>query len=205
AAQLTLLELPNVLAVLAWLQETALPEKVVEVATRVEALLARLGRPQALAQAIAVRIQAIQALAGWSHIRYLAASQNIDRLRERGDLQAAHTAAQRLLERCLAAGDTAYQDAAYDVACAYWHLGRTLKSLGAAEVALQSLTEAQHRFQALAEAGHTSANRMTSAAITDRGDCLTALGCLDEAAAAYEDVIQRAEQHDDRRQIAVGR
>jgi len=31
-----------VLAVLAWLQETALPKKVVEVATSVEALLARL-------------------------------------------------------------------------------------------------------------------------------------------------------------------
>src|SRR5262249_11670822 len=47
AAQLTLLELPNILAVLAWLQETALPEKVVEVATSVEALLAPLGRPHA--------------------------------------------------------------------------------------------------------------------------------------------------------------
>ena len=29
-ARLTLLELPNILAVLAWLQETALPEKVVD-------------------------------------------------------------------------------------------------------------------------------------------------------------------------------
>ena len=52
------------LAVLSWLQETALPEKVVEVAASVEALLARLGRPDALAQVTAVRAQAAQALAG---------------------------------------------------------------------------------------------------------------------------------------------
>ena len=52
AAQLTLLELPNMLAALAWLQETALPEKVVEVATNAESLFAPLGRPHALAQAM---------------------------------------------------------------------------------------------------------------------------------------------------------
>jgi AAA ATPase domain len=70
AAQLTMLELPNMLAVLAWLQETALPEKVVAVAAPVEALLAHMGRPHALAQATAVRAQAAQALAGWSGTRF---------------------------------------------------------------------------------------------------------------------------------------
>src|SRR5205823_3157812 len=70
AAQLTPLELPNLLAVLAWLQETALPEKVVGVAIKVEALLARLGRPHALAQATAIRAQAAQALAGWSRATF---------------------------------------------------------------------------------------------------------------------------------------
>jgi hypothetical protein len=94
----------------------------------VEDLLAYLGRPHTLAQAIAVRVQAAQALAGWSRTRYLAESANINRLLERGDLQAAYTAAQHLLERCLAAGNTAYQDAAYDIARTHWHLGRTLKS-----------------------------------------------------------------------------
>jgi tetratricopeptide (TPR) repeat protein len=205
ATQLTLLELPNMLAVLAWLQETALPEQVVDVATSVEFLLARLGHPHALAQATAVRAQAAQALAGWSHARYLAESENIDRLRERGDLHAAHTAAQRLLERCLAAGDTAYHGAAYDIAMAHRFLGATLSSLGAAEAALPPLTEAQQRFQALAEAGNTSASRMAAVVITARGDCLTDLGRLDEAVAAYEDAIQRAEQRDDRRSVAVNK
>jgi len=192
-----------VLAVLAWLQETALPEQVVEVATRVEALLARLGRPHALAQATAVRAQAAQALAGWSRAGFHAESENIDRLEERGDLHAAYTAAQRLLERCLAVGDAAYQGAAYDVAYAYWHLGRTLLSLGDAEAALQPLTEAQQRFQMLAETGKTSASRMASGAIVERGNCLTNLGRLNEAAAAYEDAVERLEQRDVRRSIAV--
>jgi hypothetical protein len=158
ATQLTLLELPNILAVLAWFQETALPEKAVAVATRVEALLAPLGRPHALAQATAVRAQADQALAEWSHARFSAESQNINRLRERGDLHAAYTAAQRLLERCLADGDAAYQGAAYDIAVAYYHLGSTLASLGAAEAALHPLTEAQQRSQVLVEAGNAGAS-----------------------------------------------
>ena len=203
AAQLTLLELPNMLAVLVWLQETALPEKVVEVATRVEALLAFLGRPHALAQATAARAQAAQALAGWSRARFHAESQNIDRLLECGELPAAYTAAHRLLERCLAAGDATYLGAAYDIAEAHLRLGRTLWSLGVAEAALQPLTEAQQRFQALAEAGDTSASRMASVAIAERGNCLRNLGRLDEAAAAYGDAIQRAEQRDDRRDVAA--
>jgi tetratricopeptide (TPR) repeat protein len=203
ATQLTLLELPNILAVLAWFQETALPEKAVAVATRVEALLAPLGRPHALAQATAVRAQADQALAEWSHARFSAESQNINRLRERGDLHAAYTAAQRLLERCLADGDAAYQGAAYDIAVAYYHLGSTLASLGAAEAALHPLTEAQQRSQVLVEAGNAGASYVAAVAIAERGNCLADLGRLDEAVAAYEDAIERFEQGDDRRNIAA--
>ena len=49
------------------------------------------------------------------------------------------------------------------------------------------------------------AERMASVAIAEYGDCLTDLGRLDEAAAAYEDAIQRAENLDDKRQIAVNK
>lgn len=132
-------------------------------------------------------------------------SGNIDRLLERGELQAAHTAAQHLLERCLGVGESAYQGAAYDIALAHARLGRALKHLGAAEEALQPLTGAQQRFQALADAGDTSAERMASVAIVEYGDCLRNLGRLNEAAAAYEEAIQRAEHLDDQRQIAVNK
>src|SRR5262245_62904300 len=86
AAQLTLLELPNLLVLLTWIQGKETPEKVVAMASSVEELIATLGRPNALAQATAVREQAAQALAGWSHARYLVESGNIDRLLERSAL-----------------------------------------------------------------------------------------------------------------------
>jgi tetratricopeptide (TPR) repeat protein len=201
AVQLTLLELANMLAVLAWLRGTAFPEKVLTMATCVEALLAYKGLSHALTQVTVLRNEAAQALAGWSRAHYFAEIETIERLLERGYGQRAHTAAQCLLERCLADGDTAYQDAPYDIALAYWELGRTLLSFGDAEAALQPLTEAQQRFQALAEAGDINASFMVAGAIIERGACLTALGRLDKAAAAYEDAIQRV--CNDQRSIAV--
>jgi hypothetical protein len=88
---------------------------------------------------------------------------------------------------------------------ARWYLGRTLLSLGAVKAALQPLSEAQQRFQALAEAGDTKASRMAAAAIMERGRYLAELGRLDEAAAAHEYAIQLAKQRDDRRDIVVGK
>lgn len=205
AAQLTLLELPNLLALLTWLQDREAPEQVVDMADSVETLLARLGRPHALAQATAVREEASRALGGWSRASYLTGSGNIDRLLDRGELQGALTAAQHLLQRCLETGESAYPGAGYDVAMAHFKLGRALRLLGDAEGALQPLTEAQQRFQRLADRGDTDAKRMASVAIVDYGDCLRDLGRLAEAAAAYEEAIQRAEHLDDQRQIAVNK
>ena len=142
AARLTLLELPNLLAMLAWAQENLPAEQVVDLARQVEELLAYLGRPQALAQATRVREQAARALGEWSHARYLAESADIDRLLERGDLPGAHAAARQLLQRCLAGGEGAYPGAAYDIAVAHFRLGRVLKEMGAAEAALEPLAEA---------------------------------------------------------------
>ena len=119
-------------------------------------------------------------------------------------MPAAHAAAQQLLQRCLAAGEEAYPGAAYDdIAYAYWQLGRVLKTSGAAEAALPLLTEAQQRFQILADTGNTSAERMASVAITEIAECLVHLGQYDEAAAAYEEGIRRAEKLGDRRGAAV--
>ncbi len=205
AFQLTLLELPNLVALLAWIQDKAPPSQVIALASAVEALLANLGRPQALAQATAARERAARALGAWSPARFLAESANIDRLLERGDLPAAHDAAQKLLQRSLAAEEAAYPGADYDVAWAHFKLGRVLNMGGAAEAALQPLAEARRRCQALADAGDTGAERMASAAITESADCLRALGRLDEAAATYEEAIKRFEKLDDRRWIAVNK
>ena len=46
---------------------------------------------------------------------------------------------------------------------------------------------------------------MASDCLTERGDCLLDLGRLDEAAAAYEESIRRAEKLEDEREVAVGK
>jgi tetratricopeptide (TPR) repeat protein len=205
AAQLTLLELPNLLVMLDWLQSRWPPERVVDLASSIELLVAALGRPQALARATRVREQAAQKLGDWSHARYLSEGSNIDRLLERGELQTALTAAQQLLAKCQAAGEAAYQKAPYDIATAYFRVGRVLKEGGAADDALAPLAQAQRRFQELADSGDKNTQRMAAVAIVETGDCLRGLGRLDEAAEAYEEGIRRAETLNDRRQAAVAK
>jgi len=203
AFQLTLLELPNLAAVLAWAQAHWSPEAVVDLAGKLETLLASLGRPQALAAATQVREAAAEKLPEWSHARFEAERATIERLLAAGNLQDAYTSAQELLQRALAAGEGAYAGAAYDIALAHALLGRILRMGGAAGAALEPLAAAEQRFQALAAAGNANAARMAAVAITERGDCLTDLGRLAEAAAAYEEAIKRAEQRGDARSVAV--
>jgi tetratricopeptide (TPR) repeat protein len=205
AAQLTLRELPNLLALLQWLEANATSEEVIDTAISIEQMLTVLNRPQTLAQVVKVREQAAQALGGWSHARSEAERQSIERLLDSGNLRAAQTAAQHLLERSLRAGDVAYPGAAYDIAMTSFLFGRVLQRSGAARPALTPLVEAQRQFQALADAGNSSAATMVSVAIIERGDCFRELGRLEEAAAAYEEGIALSEKHEGKRDAAIGK
>jgi tetratricopeptide (TPR) repeat protein len=203
AAQLTLLELPNLLEMLIWSLGRQTAERVVDLADSVERLVANLGRPQALARATKVREQAARALGEWSHARYLAEDAAIQRLTERGDLPAAYTAIQELLAKGRGAGEAAYPEAAYDLAMTHFRLERVLRMGGAAEAALAPLAEAQRRFQALADTGNKNAERMAGVAFTDTGHCLLLLGRLEDAALACEEGGRRARSMQDLRQVAV--
>jgi tetratricopeptide (TPR) repeat protein len=205
SAQMTLLELPNLLAWLDWLQEHAPPEQVVNNANWVEGLIAEFGRLDALTKATAVRERAARSLTEWSRARFNTEGSQIDRLLERSDLPAAYCASQALLQRCLAAGDSSYPGASYDLAMAHLLRGRTLQRGGAAEDVPPLLAEAQQRFQTLAEAGHIDASHMVSVAIGERGICLTDLGRLEEAAIAYEEAIRCAKALNDQRTLAIAR
>ena len=205
AFQLTLLELPNLLALLDWTQGAQTPEEVANLAGRLETLLAQLGRPQALAHATRVREQAARELGVWSHAQFESLRQGIERMLEQYRLPEARAAAEQLIERAMAAGEGAYAEAAYDIAMAHWLLGRVLETIGAAEASLAPFSEAQRRFQAIADAGNFFAERMASIAITETADGLHVLGRYDEAAAAYEEGIRRTEQLGDCRGAAVGR
>lgn len=135
----------------------------------------------------------------------MAASTEVVRLLEQGEVRAAHAAAARLLKHCQVAGEGAYPGAAYDLAIAHFTLGRVLKRGGAAAEALPLLVESRHRLEALARDGNTTAAAMASAVLTDSGDCLRNLGRLDEAAAAYEETVRRAKEWGGQRYVAVGK
>ena len=215
AAVLTLLELPNLLSALDTLHrlggdEGGGAERVVAMATSLEGLLQHLGRPKALARVVEVREEGSQRLGEWSHARYLGESAAIDRLLDTGYVAEAATKAKALLRKARAAGIEAYAGAAYDLAMACFSLGRALQRGGAAAAALEPLTEARQRFGQLAEAGDaavgsTGAERMASVCLTETGDCLTALGRLDEATETYEESIELPEARGDRRDVATGK
>jgi tetratricopeptide (TPR) repeat protein len=205
AARLTVLELPNLLAILRRAESGSTPDVVIDLAGKVEQLLLRLGRPQAMAEASMVLERASSRLAGWGHAQYVVASTEVQRLVEFGELRAARAAGERLLERCLEASEGAYPSQDYDLGVAHLILGRVLRLSGAAEEALSLLGAARHRFEALARDGNASAAAMVAVALTDIGDCLAALGRLDEAAAVYEECITRSEALGNRRQVAVAK
>ena len=204
SATLTLLELPNLLAVLEHLRLTASADRVVRLATTIEDLTQHLGRPRALAQAAKVRIAAMRQLGEWSNIRFEAERAAIDRLQAAGRHAEAVAAARTLLTRAAeAAGEDAYGWAAYDLAICHALLGRGLKMVGAAEAALAPLAEARKRFQRLADADDADAARMVSMTISERAECLLYLGRLDDAAQAYEEAMAKSKEIKDLRAIAV--
>jgi tetratricopeptide (TPR) repeat protein len=205
-AQLTQLELPNLMAYLQTLMAdlqagSVAAEVVAGKAGSVEQLLEYLHQPQALAQVVAWRKQAAQALGEWSAHRFENERMNIERLLQQGGIQSAFQAAQTLLQQCQQAGEQAFPEAPLGLATAHLLLGRVLNTGGAAAQALPYLQEAQRRFEALGECGA----RMASAALTEQGDCLQDLGQLEAAAAAYEDAIGLDEKRDALRDVAVGK
>lgn len=205
AFDLTLLELPNLLAMLEWIQGRESPEEVATIAVNMEVILARLGRPGPLARVAKVRQQAAGMIEEWSLARFNAQLSRVSRLMDEGALQSAEAEAQQLLQRCLAAGDEAYPEAANSIALAYRTRGLVQKELGAAEAALQSLNEAKRRGQLLADACYPHAEDTLTMCISEIGDCLQALGRLDDAISAYEKAIACAQEHGNKRQLAISK
>jgi tetratricopeptide (TPR) repeat protein len=205
AAELTLLELPNLMALLDYTRQKEQAEEIVDIAGRIENLLYTLGRRQILQQVVAVRENAQKGLKAWNNISFNAAKKQIERLLEKGSLGPAQTAAQDLLKKSLVAGEDAYPEAAYNIAMANWLLGRVLERSGASEPALTYLESARTQFDRLGRDGDKGAQRMVSLCFELQGHCLLQLGRLDKAAADYEECIAIAEKLGDKREAAVGK
>ena len=206
AQRLTLSELPNLLALLDQQErrveaDRSAGEAVSNIAGKIEQLLAKLGRPQALARAVAVREAAAAVIPAWGHARFENERLLIERLLQEGQLQAAHEKAQALLKKSKTVGSTAYVGAHFDLAMATNMLGRTLYAAGQAAPALKQFVEAQRLFEVLGDEGE----RMASVTLQRQADCLRVLGRLDEAVEKYKESIKQGEKLKDHRAVAVGK
>jgi tetratricopeptide (TPR) repeat protein len=205
AARLTLLELPNLFALLKRVENAGNADATIHLTTSLYALLQRLGKTRLLERVAQASDSAAKALGEtWNHARFEAQRTRIDQQFASGHLRDASESAQKLLRLVRAVRETAYRGADYDLAMACWLLGGLLKTGGGAEQALPLLEEAQTRFEAIArQRDNKAAQRMASVCLAERGDCFRDLGRLDEAADSYEEGIGRAERLTDGRQVAI--
>jgi tetratricopeptide (TPR) repeat protein len=199
AYNLARLELANLVAGLDYLARSASPERIVHMATRLESIVASLGNQPALAWVLRIRARAAQGLGEWSHETYLSGSANVDRLRDQGRSQEAVHAAEILHRTAEAAGESAYDGAAYDLAMSIIRLGRALKESAAADKAIPYLEASRTRFQKL------GAVRMGNVALVEIADCHADLGEYEAAALEYEESIRIAEEIQDARQVATNK
>jgi tetratricopeptide (TPR) repeat protein len=208
-ATLTLIELPNLFALLDLSQASADPETTINRAALLYTLLEDLGKPRLLERVARVCDAAAASLGeGWSHGRFQASDNRIDNLLAAGQLREALAGAQQLLQQAQAAGEAAYAGADYDLAIAFLSLGRVLKAGGGAQQALPLLQEAGRRFDLISNNSDKSksvaAEHMSCVCLTDRGDCLRALGRYDSAVTMYEASNTRSRRTGNHRQLAIG-
>lgn len=206
AATLTVLELPNLFALLDHVQRAVDAEATVGLATSLYTLLEK-RRPRLLERVAEARDAAAAALGQtWTHAQFQAQVTRIEQQLGGGRLREALDGAQELLRRARAVGETPYQGADYDLGLACFLLARVLETAGGPEQALPLLDEAEKRFEAIErDRPGRGAERMVSACITERGDCLLGLGRPDEAAFAYGEAIRRDEHSGAERDVAIGR
>jgi tetratricopeptide (TPR) repeat protein len=207
ASTLTLLELPNLFALLDWVQQWGDAEGTIDLTTTLQELLQNLGKPRLLERLGEARDAAMAAMGeAWNHARFEAERTRFEQQFQDGRLHEAFDAAKHLLQHSRAAGETAYPGADYDLAAACWMLARVLVPAGGSQDALPLLVEAQERFEIIEQKHPGSGSaRMSSCCITTRGDCLRNLGRLEEAASAFEEVIAHAEERNSERDVAVGK
>lgn len=208
ANRLTLLELPNLMALLSLghrlaVANTASAEGIADTAGKIEQLLANLNCPQALARAIALRQQAAKLVPKWGSSQARNQLLQIERLVQQGQLELAHEQVQALLSKALTVGSTAYQGADYDLAYTYWLLGQILNLSYQTDLALESYATAKRMFESVRES--EAQKYMYSVSLSGEGDCLLAQGHLDEAAVKYEEHIRLSENLKSSRAIAVGK
>jgi tetratricopeptide (TPR) repeat protein len=207
AATLTVLELPNLFVLLELVQRAGDAEATINLATSLYGLLQMSGKPRLLERVGLVR-DATTAVLGeaWNHAQFEGARTRIEQELANGRLREAFEGVCKLHQRAKEAGEQRYPGSDYDLAAAYWLLGRVLNTVGSSERALPLLDEARQRFEAVAaDRPGRGAEQMAAKCFIEVGDCLWVLGRLDEAVTTYEEGIRRSEELGDDRSVAVGK
>ena len=206
ADELTLLELPNLIKSMEYVQAQKVPEVSLDRATLFEHLIAHLDKPDVQAKVKAIQIEEQNRSSEWNPERFETLRMQVEKFLGIGNLPQALSVAQVLLDKCLKSGDQIYDGADHDTAEAYVLLGRVLRMGGTSESALQAINEAIKRFEQIASRKESvPAGIMTSASLAKKGECLLDLGRLDESAAAFEECIRLAEKFNSKKHAAIGK
>ena len=206
ADELTLMELPNLIQSLEYVQTQEVPEVTLDRATLLEQLIAHLDKPDILAKVKAIQEEEKKKTSEWNSSRFETLRIQVEKYLEIENLPQALSVAQVLLDKCIKAGDISYEGADYDTAEAYIQLGRVLRMGGASENALQSINEALKRFEEIAnQKSSEAAGIMASASLAKKGECLLDLDRLEEAAAAFQECIRIAEKFKSEKHMAIGK
>ena len=208
AATLTLLELPNLFALLEQVAQADDAETTIGLCTDLYSLLQNLGKPRLLARVAQLRDAAEKTLGKtWNHARFQAQRIRIEQQLQDGQLHEALNAGQGLLQQARSAGEAAYDGADYDLAMAHILLARVMRFGGAAEQALALLDEAFKRFEAIVtNRGDQGAEGMASKCLAETGDCLLAMGRYDERRLMLmRKTSSGLKKQEDQRQVAVGK
>ena len=205
AAALTILELPNLTKFLEHLQQADDHAAAAQTILVIEHLLWFLGRPDVLDQVRTVREALANKLGGWGLIQFEAEKRRVETLYFNGRYQEALAASDSLIAKSLAAGETAYPEAARHLADAFLLKGQLLNRMEAADAALMPLQEARSRYLALAEANPSDDPETLITVAGDMAQCLIGLGRFDEAAETLREEIGRCGRLGHTRALAVAR
>ncbi len=167
AATLTVLELPNLFALLDLVERAGDAEATIDLATSLYGLLQGLGKPRLLERVGQARDAAAAALGdAWNHARFEAERTRIEQQLAGGRLREAFEGAQELLGRARAAGEHAYPNADYDLAMAHFKLARVLNTAGGPEQARKPATPLPPRRRGAKPSATTSITAATAARTT---------------------------------------
>jgi tetratricopeptide (TPR) repeat protein len=207
SAKLTMMELPNLFALLDRLQRLGDAEAAINLIVSLFRVLQFAGRPRLLERLAEVRDASAAGLGvTWSHALFEAQRIRIEQQHMTGDLREALNGAEELLAQARIQGEDESPKADFDLAHACLQMGSVLATTGRSEQALPFLNEALDRFEHIAASrGSEAVAVMATRCFSERAACLVRLGRLDEADVSNAEGIRRDEQRGDQRGIATGK